>query len=202
MSHLRIGLVGCAGTGKTTLSERLSVALNLPCLRAKEITEEILVRDGYDYAAGIQVERFLAHMGRQSEMLRKTIEQQDIPRFVSDRTLVDLAAYMVVELRDEDAEKSKEIFDICRKNVGNYSHLFVCPWREGPLSANNRRTLNPWYQRMIHLVEIGLLNEWGCDYHVFKAKTPEGRCEEAREVIRRQPDFWEDVNLNEGESNE
>lgn len=182
--NMRIGIVGCAGTGKTTLAEALAVELGVPCLRAKEVTTAILDRDGYDFSSGIQVERFLAGMGRQNEILRCTLEQQECENaFVTDRTVVDLAAYVVVEMHDSDGARLKTIYDTCRERVDMYTHLVVCPWAEGPVSANNRRTLNPWYQAMIHFVDLGLLAEWGCRFHVMKAKGVEARVAEAQRVL-------------------
>lgn len=177
MDDFRLGLVGCAGTGKTTLAEKVAEKLSIPCLKAKDITGFILERDGYDYSSGVQVERFLSITGRQNEILRKTLEQQAVPKFVTDRTVVDLAAYAVAGLYD-DPDAIKDIYETCRKNVGLYTHLFLCRRQDGPVKKNNVRTLNPWYQLMIHAVEWGLLNDWGCQFHVLNAKTADARADE------------------------
>ena len=64
--EFKIGIVGAAGTGKTALAEALALKLGIPLLKSREITEDILKRDGYDYSSGIQIERFLANTGRQN----------------------------------------------------------------------------------------------------------------------------------------
>ena len=46
---MRIGIAGCAGTGKSVTGEKLAQALGLPFLPSKDITGDILRRDGYDY---------------------------------------------------------------------------------------------------------------------------------------------------------
>jgi len=192
MGNIRLGLVGASGTGKTALAVKLSSALSIPCLMAKDVTGAILTRDGYDYSSGEQVERFLAHMGRQNEMLRKTMEQQSGEQFVADRTVLDLAAYVMAEIHGEQNSGAvHSMFETCKVNVSRYTHIFMCPWREGPIAANNRRTLDPWYQRMIHMIEVGLLVEWGCHYTVLKAKTEEARCEEVLGVLRKRGDIPE-----------
>lgn len=184
-SELKIGIVGAAGMGKSSLAQSLSSRLNIPLLKSKEVTQEILRRDGYDYASGIQVERFLASPGRQNEILRHTREQQQqAPSFVTDRTLIDLAAYASVELYPAETQTLRDIMGVCRKNVGIYTHLFLCPWTDSPLEPNNRRTLNPWYQHLIHMVELGILTEWGCPYTVLTNEDTEKRKQDALKVVQ------------------
>ena len=176
----RIGIVGCAGTGKSALAESVATDLGFPFLKSREITEDILKRDGYDYSSGIQIERFLANSGRQNEILRRTIEQQALVRFVTDRTVVDLAAYAVCELHHSDATALRRIVETCQKNVSIYTHLFLCPWRDIPVSDNKKRTLNPWYQFLIHAIERGVLDDWGCSYWILKT---DGKADRTREIV-------------------
>jgi hypothetical protein len=157
------------------LAEAVAKTLAIPNMKSREITEDILKRDGYDYGSGIQIERFLANTGRQNEILRRTIEQQSVPEFVTDRTVVDLAAYAICEMHHSDVTALRRIIETCRKNVSNYTHLFLCPWMDLPVSATQKRTLNPWYQYLIHVVERGILDEWGCKYHILVAEEREKR---------------------------
>jgi len=181
--HLRVGIAGCAGTGKTSLAEALSAKLGIPLLKSREITEDILKRDGYDFVSGIQIERFLATSGRPNELLRRTVEQQAASQFVTDRTVVDLAAYAVCELHDMDNMAVRRIIETCRKNVMVYTHIFMCPWKDVPIEDNKRRTLNPWYQFLIHTVEMGMLQEWGCKYTILSSKTTDERAKEILGII-------------------
>ena len=181
---LRLGIVGAAGTGKTSLAEALAVKFGVPLLKSREITEDILKRDGYSFASGIQIERFLANSGRQNEILRRTIEQQNsVKGFVTDRTVVDLAAYVVCEMHDRDVVAVSRLLDTCRKNVAVYTHLFMCPWRDVPVQDNKRRTLNPWYQFLVHVVEMGMLREWGCEYVVLRSDGTDKRVAEIETVL-------------------
>jgi len=157
----RIGFVGAAGTGKSTLAKATSDMMGIPFLCSKDITQNILERDGYDYGAGIQIERFLANGERQREILKSSVMRYKMCKeFVTDRTVIDLAAYAVKELHETDTKTLKSIYDTCRKLSPTYSHLIICPWREGPVEDNKRRTLNQWYQFLINCTEHGIIREW------------------------------------------
>jgi predicted ATPase len=179
---MKMGICGASGTGKSSLAESLSKSLGLPFFRSKDITQIILTRDGYDYSSGIQIEQFLANSGRQNEILRRTIEQQSTGQFVTDRTVVDLAAYAVCEMHDE-VEAVKHIYETCRKYSTIYTHLLLCPWREKAITDNQKRTLNPWYQLMIHAVERGILDDWGCSYYVVETNETNARVLEVSKLL-------------------
>jgi predicted ATPase len=183
---VRIGLIGAAGTGKSTLATAVSKEFGLRFLAAKKVTQSILDSDGYDYGAGVHIERFLADSRRQLRIMRNTFAaQSEAVDFVADRTAVDLAAYALVELHDSDVATLGKVFDECRKRVGLYTHLFLCPWLGGPMKDNRRRTLNPWYQRLVHTVEMGVVREWGLasSVHVFEAESCEDRMDEVRTIL-------------------
>lgn len=186
LMSLRIGIVGSAGCGKSSLSEAVSFKLGVPILKSREITESILKRDGYDYSSGIQIERFLANTGRQNEILRRTIEQQTVENFVTDRTVVDLAAYAVCEMHHSDSSALRRIIDTCRKNVVIYTHLFLCPWKDVPVTDTQKRTLNPWYQFLIHAIERGILDDWGCKYEILKSEDRDKRLQEIVDTVSKQ----------------
>ena len=184
---LKIGIVGAAGTGKSSLARAVSKELGIPCLESKAITQDILERDGYDYASGIQVERFLANTGRQNEILRRTMEQEDdAESFVTDRTVVDLAAYVVCEMHGSDSATVRNVVETCRRRVTEYTHLFVCPWEDRPVDPNQKRTLNPWYQFLIHTIEIGLISSWrmGVSGCILNAPDIEGKMSRIREALK------------------
>lgn len=172
---VRVGITGAAGTGKSALARRVAEKLNLPLLESKTITQDILERDGYDYGSGIQVERFLANTGRQNEILRRTMEQESVDSFVTDRTLVDLSAYVVCEMHDSDTKVVSDIFNTCQERVSRYTHLFLCPWRNERADENQKRTLNPWYQFKIHAMEMGILAQWKCPYVTLESYETEDR---------------------------
>lgn len=167
MNRLSIGICGCAGSGKSSLAEAVSMKVGIKNLKSRDITEGILKRDGYDYGSGIQIERFLANSGRQNEILRLTIEQQREVQFITDRTVIDLAAYALCEMHHSDPVALRHIIETCKKNISLYTHVFVCPWRDTPVAKTEKRTLNPWYQYLIHVAEMGVLQDWGCKYVIL-----------------------------------
>ena len=180
----RIGIVGCAGSGKSTLAQKVADELGVPCLKSKRITMEILERDGYDYSSGIQVERFLANAGRQSEILRRTLEvEAEQESFVTDRTVVDLAAYAVCEMHQCDTKALENVFQACSEAVKDYTHLVLCEWNNGPIGRNDKRTLNPWYQFLVHALEVGIMDYWDCEYMVIKAGDLDERFSKVMEKI-------------------
>jgi hypothetical protein len=187
MSDVRIGVVGSGGTGKSLLGHEFSERTGIPFLAAKQITVDILKRDGYDYAAHIQVERFLAHAHRQHEILERTKKAQGAEgSFIVDRTFVDLAAYALCEMHDSDPKELREIMEECHNGVKVYTHLFLCPWAGVDLRRNNeRRTLNPYYQLLIHEIMVGLLTDWGIPYHQFCAPDADGRIEEIVGALKK-----------------
>ena len=184
----RIGIIGAAGTGKSSLAEVLALKLEIPNLKSREITESILRRDSYDYGSGIQIERFLANTGRQNEILRRTIEQQIVTSFVTDRTVVDLAAYAVCEMHHSDSVALKHIIETCHRNVSVYTDLFVCPWRDETIADTGKRTLNPWYQYLIHVAELGILRDWNCNFIVLQEQSTENRIQEILKIMGRRYD--------------
>jgi len=157
----RVGFVGCAGTGKSTLAKSTATLLDVEFLSSKDVTQPILERDGYVYGAGVQIERFLANSDRQNEILKHTmVRYKEHEQFVTDRTVIDLAAYAVKELHETDTKTLRKIYDTCRELSATYTHIIVCPWRDAPIEDNQRRTLNQWYQFLIHCTERGIIREW------------------------------------------
>jgi hypothetical protein len=184
--EIRIGVVGAAGTGRSLLAVALAKRLKIHLSESKTITKAILDRDGYDYGSGIQVERFLASRERQTEILEKTIATQPaLLSFVADRTVIDLAAYAVAELHDDDLSLLRKIFYDCKKHSSVYTHLFLCPWRDGTVSDNHQRTLNPWYQFQIHALDEGIMADWGLKYVVLKSEDTEKRVKEILASIKK-----------------
>ena len=163
LNEKRIGIVGAAGTGKSTLARGLANSLGIDCLLSKTVTQKILERDNYDYGSGIQIEKFLANEFRQRQILEDTIAMhKNSKSFVTDRTLIDLSAYAVVEMHSSSPDVLKEIYDICHNNVGIYTHIVFCEWSPSNLIDNGRRTLNPFYQLLIHSIEKEICTQWDC----------------------------------------
>jgi hypothetical protein len=164
----------------------LAKHLGVPFLAAKSITLDILNCDGYDHSCGIQVEKFLSQEGRQDAIVKRTItEHKKEKAFVTDRTVVDLAAYAVAETHASDPKKVSSITDLCHSNVSRYTHLIFCPWGKSPLRANARRTLNPWYQFVVHSLDLALMGSWGVEFHVLESNDEKKRVAEVVKFLEK-----------------
>jgi len=169
-----LGIVGCAGTGKSILAERLAIELGVPFIPAKNITEDILRRDGYDYASGQQVEKFLATPEHQYEILRRTQEMYDnVDEFVTDRTGIDLAAYAILEM--DGALNVKRYLEKCLSLAKSCTFMAFCPWEDRDITDNKKRTLDPWYQFAVHSVELQVNRIFGTSMCIPDCEDVDGR---------------------------
>jgi deoxyadenosine/deoxycytidine kinase len=181
----RIGFIGCAGTGKSTLAKALADELGVPFLASRDITETILDRDGYDYGSGIKIERFLSDVSRQKEIMKRTIQEQgECDQFVTDRTVIDLAAYAICELHPQDVKALRHIYDTCMGFSDRYTHLIVCPWSDVPIEDNRKRTINAWYQFVIAGMDLGILREWGLEFVVLESEGYEARMKDIVSAVQ------------------
>jgi hypothetical protein len=183
MGLMKIGIMGSGGTGKTLTGFKLAQHLGVPFLASREITNEILKRDGYQY--NIQVEKFLAQSHRQIDILTKVKDREDSHnQFITDRTLVDLAVYAIIELHNTDPKMLGKILRICKKHSKQYSHMFVCPWAGIDMRRNNlARTLNPYYQLLVQHTQVGLLQDWNIGFHLLQSEDADGRVEEMKKYL-------------------
>jgi predicted ATPase len=179
---MRIGIAGCAGTGKSVLAERLAMELSIPFLPSKVITSEILQRDGYDYASGQQVEKFLATHEHQAEILKRTIEQQSVDEFVTDRTAIDLASYAIIEM--DGPLNVKRYLEACKELADIYTHIFFCPWADCKIENNHKRTLDPWYQFTVHSVQLEVMVQFGIKCIVLTSLKVDDRLAGILEAIK------------------
>lgn len=163
---MKIALAGPAGTGKSKVAEIISNEKGILFLRAKDITNPILKRDGYDYSSGMKVERFLQTVPRQMELLKRTKEAQSLSMFVTDRCFVDLAAYAISSGDCLDSETIEKIVRDSKAYCSRYSHIYL--FKLGKLIDNQKRTLCRSYQEMIYFIELGLLTDWGINFSIIE----------------------------------
>lgn len=179
---MKIGIAGCSGTGKSVLAEMLAEELGIPFLPSKDITGEILRRDGYDYASGEQIEKFLSTNSRQRELLRRSVKQQSVESFVTDRTAIDLASYGILEM--DDSLKTKKHLDKCEEFSKIYDIVFFCSWESVEIIDNKKRTLDPWYQFTVHAVQIEAAKMFGIMMHELDNSDSKERLDESIKWIQ------------------
>lgn len=169
MSH-RINLTGCSGIGKTTVAKALAEELNIPFISGS-------------YSDLVPETRNMPH----SEMIQqdaKIIFEQDVQvlnarkkafalstAYVSDRSYIDSAAYMIQKLAhrlptcevEDFVEKCRVLTLIqCRKVI--YLPYTVKHFTDWKIEDNGKRVLNKFYQAEISAIIDWLLDEyWQCD---------------------------------------
>ena len=170
--NIRLGFLGCSGTGRTVVATELAKRLSLPLLLSRSITQPVLARDGYDYASGQQVERFLAAERREIELIDTRIKrEQELGDFVSDRTIIDHFAYLLLDVDNYSDSDMKEMLAVCQKHASTYNYLFHIPWPNTKPRANGVRTVNRWYQYGVDAMIRGLCNSWNVRVFQCEADT-------------------------------
>ena len=164
-SAYRIGLIGSAGLGKGSLSEKIASKLDIVFLRSKDITRPVLKEYGYDFDRNSEcVERFLSEKDLEYAIVDKKINQEkwmSANGFVTDRTTLECFAYALLSVEKYTPDEMAMLERICRENMGNYTHLFYFPYKNGWLEDNGVRTVNTFFQWKIDMLVRGLISDWG-----------------------------------------
>ena len=158
---MRVALTGSAGTGRATIAKRL--AAHFECEAITNLSRHMLDAEGFQYGQGIKVETFLACQDRPQRLLElKKQKEAGKEAFITDRSWVDFAAYRIIE-NNQDPNVSTDIEDaMCM--MDNYDAVILVPWNRQPLTVDNVRTINPWYQFMVEAVIKRLLMLYGIEH--------------------------------------
>lgn len=158
----RIGLIGCAGLGKSTMATKISRELGIPFLNSKGITRPVLQKHGYEPEPGKFVEEFLAEKAIENEIVSRRLEEEAILScgFVTDRTTLECFCYAFLRLSTYSDDDFKLLENTCRMNMKNYTHLYFVPISSGWYESNGIRTVNINFQRMIEMLITGVMGEW------------------------------------------
>lgn len=181
LTPYKIGLIGCAGLGKSTIAGKISKELCLPFLNSKGITRPILEKEGWEYSNNHFVERVLACKPIEFSLVMKRLEEESLLTggFVTDRTTLECFCYAFLATHTYTKEDFSMLENTCRKNMKNYSHLFYIPLENAWLEENGVRTVDWNFQRMVDILIRGILRDWELDYTMVppdvikKSKTAE-----------------------------
>ncbi len=125
---MRIGLVGSAGTGKTTLAKALSGYLNVPYVR--DYVLDVLRDHGRDSWRGV-LDMKERRTIREDALRRKTVAEAEHDSFVSDKTAIDYLAYWLQNQSEHvDRQGNLEFLEKCKTAAQRYDVLVFLPYRE------------------------------------------------------------------------
>lgn len=165
---LRINFTGVSGIGKTTLAKWVAEEFKIPFLSGsysdlvpstKDMPHKNMITQDVNtvYAQDMQVLN-----------LRNKLFQQH-PQYVSDRSYLDSAAYLINKLSHRIKECDTESFlEICHALTGvQITHLIFMPFtydyvKRWEMEDNNKRVLNRYYQWEVSTLMYRILYEmWG-----------------------------------------
>lgn len=163
----KIGLVGCAGLGKSTVAEKISNEKKIVFLRSKDITRPILKK--YKYVYGDEpVELFLSRKEIEYEIIDERIYAEELlcGGFITDRTTLECFCYAMLNINKYSDDEIKMLEKICRANADKYTHIFYFPYQTGWFEDNGLRTTSVYFQWKIDILIRGILADWKINHHV------------------------------------
>ena len=125
---MRIGILGAAGTGKTTLAKALAAHLG-----SEYVPDHVLAvlrelgRDSWRGVSDVKQRRRV----RENALRRKIAAEAEHAAFVSDKTVVDYLAYWLQNQSEhEDAATNTHFVAECRAAASRYDLIVCLPYRE------------------------------------------------------------------------
>ena len=152
----RLALAGSAGTGKTTLGQRLAQDFNVPFL---EEGMRARLEAGLDLHT-LDIEQ-LVELVESLWQEQRTNEAEAISThggFVSDRSSVDFAAFWLHYGFAHDRDRAAAFIRDTISHAEAYDGIIVLPWNALPLVADGYRSTNPWIQKRYQALLEGLLH--------------------------------------------
>lgn len=181
---MRIAIIGNSGTGKTMLATELARELEFPLV--PEFAREIMAEWNLTMIRGLPIETMVC---LQEEILRRKLAaEQQLSRFVADRSTADSAVIWLVRLAGAvPPELCSEMVERCRVGMGAYDHVFLLPDGVIALEDDGVRQLD-WGRRFLFTIALrGLLDIWGCRYHVVRSIPLSNRVEEVADIVLQRP---------------
>ncbi len=156
---MKLAVSGCAGIGKSTLSQALAKWLKLDVI--DEHYEALFDEPNKLKQPAPELEALF----RQVLDGKHALEQQ-YPRFVTDRCPIDLFHLWLVHLPKQHTELTNVIYEDCRRQSQHYDFVVLPNWGSIPLqqveqpSGYKRRVMDPWVQLRNHASIVGLAHLW------------------------------------------
>lgn len=152
MDKKRIMICGASGTGKTTLANHISELYELPFIStsAKAVWRDF----GFKSHAGAHTRSVLDKgigMEYQMSILEQRYKVLQGEQFVTDRSFVDNATYMLMELGHLVTNCEIEDFlGLCSKGMSKCDLLIFIRWTKDIIfEDDSNRIMNNYYQAMV-----------------------------------------------------
>jgi len=154
---MRIGIIGAAGTGKTTLAKNL--AAHLGSIYVSDYVLTVLREQGRDSWRGVgdaQQRRKI----REDALHRKVKAEAEHEAFVSDKTVIDYLAYWLQNQSEhEDKQVNTSFVEACRIAALRYDLFVFLPLRDQIAFAVGRNQ-DPVHNLKVAAHKRGLLALW------------------------------------------
>lgn len=155
---MRLGIVGSAGTGKSTLARNLAAMLGVPLI--PDFIPLVLREHGKESWREVRDFR-LRRIIRFDAVERKIAAERSAAAFVSDRTVVDYLAYWLHnQAEHEPAEQNAAYVEMVRGHAARYTRCVFLPYRE-QIDAGAYRNPDPIHNLKIAAGKRGLLSILG-----------------------------------------
>ncbi len=150
---MRIGIVGAAGTGKSSLAKALGAHLGIPVV--PDTVLAVLRERGRESWRGVDAGD--RRKIREEALRRKTALEACEIAFVSDKTCVDYLAYWLQNQSEaEDRHINQTFLDQCKENATNFDVFVYLPYREAVEYAVGRNQ-DPIHNLKVAAHKRGLL---------------------------------------------
>lgn len=154
---MRIGIIGAAGTGKTTLAKALASHLGATYIPDLVIT--VLRERGRDSWKGVNDVADRRKI-REDALRRKVSAESGEAKFVSDKTVIDYLAYWLQNQSEhEQAATNNAFIERCREGAARYDHFVFLPYR-AQVEATPGRNADPIHNLKVAAQKRGLLALW------------------------------------------
>ncbi len=155
---MRIGIIGAAGTGKTSLAKNLAAHLGVPLVEDFVLT--VLKEQGRDSWRGVSDPKARRKI-REDALRRKILAEKEHEAFVSDKTVVDYCGYWLQNQSEhEEAATNAKFIAACRDAAARYDLFVYLPYRD-KVDFGVGRSQDPTHNLKVAAVKRGLLALWG-----------------------------------------
>jgi nicotinamide riboside kinase len=150
----RLGVSGCAGSGKTSLVDGLAGSLTLTAVPE---AMRALLQAGFDFHS-LTPEGHRALLRQQAADLTQRLAGDAV---VTDRTPLDFVAFWLMNGFAIDAEaETARFLEEAAAAAAVYDAVILLPWPGPGGPADGIRSPNPWHQLHFQTIVEGLLSRF------------------------------------------